>query len=75
VDLLLTDMTFPNGLSGCDLALQLRQSRPGLKVVYTSGATGDTADQDPALWEGLKILSKPYSADTLLQAVQDSLDS
>ena len=75
VDLLLTDMNFPNGLSGCDLALQLRQSRPGLKVVYTSGANGDTADQDPALWEGLKIISKPYSPDTLLQAVQDSLDS
>ncbi len=36
VDLLVTEISLPDNLSGPDLANQLRQAKPGLKVIYTS---------------------------------------
>src|SRR6185436_18060528 len=37
VQLLLTDMVMPDGLTGRQLAKQLKVSKPDLRVIYTSG--------------------------------------
>jgi CheY-like chemotaxis protein len=37
VDLLFTDVNLPGGMDGAQLAQQVRQRRPELPVVYTSG--------------------------------------
>jgi signal transduction histidine kinase/ActR/RegA family two-component response regulator len=73
IDMLLTDMVMPGGISGRDLASRLRQSKPDLKVVYTSGYSPSRVGQDPKLLDGLKFLPKPYNPDKLIQAVQDCL--
>jgi len=73
IDLVLTDMVMPGGISGRALADTLRQTRPGLKVVYTSGYSPSKSDQDPSLLDGLKFLPKPYNPDKLVRAVQDCL--
>jgi two-component system cell cycle sensor histidine kinase/response regulator CckA len=39
IDLLLTDVALP-GLSGCDLAIALREENPALRVLLISGYTG-----------------------------------
>ena len=39
IDLLLTDVALP-GLSGCDLAIALREDNPVLRVLLISGYTG-----------------------------------
>src|SRR5207247_6328321 len=39
IDLLLTDMVMPGSLNGRELAEQLLQEKPGLKVLYTSGCS------------------------------------
>jgi len=73
IDLVLTDMIMPGGISGRDLANRLRETEPEVKVVYTSGYSPSRAGQDPNLLKNLKFLPKPYKADKLIHAIQESL--
>jgi DNA-binding NtrC family response regulator len=63
----------PGGISGRSLAQRMRQTRPELKVVYTSGYSPSKGGQDPTLLDGLKFLAKPYNPDRLVGAIQDCL--
>jgi len=71
VDLLLTDVALPEGISGSALAERLRQTKPELKVVYTSGEVAGTEGEDASA--GQDIVPKPYTPDKLLQAVRNCL--
>ncbi|MBI4659888.1 MAG: PAS domain S-box protein [Verrucomicrobia bacterium] len=75
VDLLLTDVVMPEGVSGVDLAEQLVAEKPSLKVVYTSGYSQDVAGQRVALEEGVNFLPKPYHPPKLAQIIRACLDS
>jgi two-component system cell cycle sensor histidine kinase/response regulator CckA len=74
VDLLLTDMMMPEGISGSDLATRLREQAPGLKVVYTSGYSPELVGRDLQLQPGLNFLPKPYNPRTLARTVRECLD-
>jgi PAS domain S-box-containing protein len=74
VDLLLTDIVMPEGLSGRELALQLQKERPNLRVIFTSGYSADTAGRELSLQEGRNFLQKPFSRPQLLEIVRDVLD-
>jgi signal transduction histidine kinase/ActR/RegA family two-component response regulator len=74
IDLLLTDMVMPEGLSGRQLAERLQAEDPGLKVIYTSGYSPGMAGQDIALLEGFNFLAKPYPPTRLAQVVRECLD-
>jgi PAS domain S-box-containing protein len=67
VDLVLTDLALP-GSSGLDLANQLRQSRPDLKVVFACANEAELKGQEPV--EGIKWVSKPYRSDQLAETVE-----
>ena len=75
IDLLLTDMVMPGGVSGHDLAQQLLGKKPSLKVIYTSGYSAEVFRGDFVLPEGVNFLRKPYRAEELLTAVRQTLDS
>ncbi len=62
VDLLLTDLMMPNGMSGQSLARELRSKRPELKVIYTTGYSAEAAaqGQDVELKEKVNFIQKPY---------------
>jgi CheY-like chemotaxis protein len=72
-DLLLTDVVMPGGMTGYELADELRQAEPGLKVLLTSGytelaaSTNHSGRSDP-------LLSKPYRKQDLGRAVRAALD-
>jgi two-component system, cell cycle sensor histidine kinase and response regulator CckA len=68
IHLLLTDMVMPN-MHGRQLAVELKQQRPAMKVLYMTGY----ADSDH-LEEG-NVLEKPFMPETLLRAVHDLLSS
>jgi signal transduction histidine kinase len=75
IDLLLTDMIMPDGLSGKDLAETLVSYKPGLKVIFTSGYNVEDIRADMAGKNGSRFLQKPYSRSTLAQAVRECLDA
>ena len=74
VDLLLTDVIMPGGISGGKLAEQLLAEKPGLKVVFMSGYPGDMSERGLNLHHGHKFLQKPFLPAKLVQTVQDSLN-
>lgn len=70
LDLLLSDMTMPGGISGCDLVLEARRQRPGLRVLLMSGFT-DGSGQLPT---DCALLEKPFQKLDLGRAVRLALD-
>jgi two-component system cell cycle sensor histidine kinase/response regulator CckA len=74
IDLLLTDMVMPEGMSGRELADKLLYEKPMLRVIYTSGYSPGMAGQDIALLEGFNFLPKPYPPMRLAQLVRECLD-
>ena len=72
LDLLVTDVVMP-GMSGPDLARRLRETRPGLPVVYMSGYTDQGLVHEAAATGGA-FLSKPFETEQLEQLVQSALE-
>ncbi len=74
VDLLLTDMVMPGGVSGAELAQRLRQRKPDLRVIYSSGYSSEIvgknfSENDPV------FLPKPYRPPQLAHRVRKCLDA
>lgn len=72
VDLLLTDVVMP-GMSGWELATQIRELRPDLPVLYMSGNPGAVIEPERPLPPGMSFLSKPFQPQALFAAVQQAL--
>lgn len=75
IDMLLTDMVMPGGMTGRELARRLQAQNPSLKVLYTSGYSLDFVESDLLLREGVNFLAKPYGATSLTQAVHACLET
>lgn len=74
IDLLLTDMVMPSGMSGGHLARALQAKHAELKVIYTSGYSPEIMREDSLLTRTTNFLPKPYDLKTLLKAVRLCLD-
>jgi len=74
IDLLLTDIVMPEGMSGLDLAKKLRTEKRDLKVLYSSGYSIEVAGQDFGLTDGMAFLKKPYQPAALASKVRECLD-
>ncbi len=75
IDLLLTDMVMPEGISGQQLARQLLEEKPSLKVLYSSGYNPAVAGKKLDLTEGVNFLGKPYEIERLFRTVRFVLDA
>jgi CheY-like chemotaxis protein len=74
VDLVLTDLVMPDGVSGRDLAHRLQARSPTLKIILTSGYGADISPRSREARLGPSFLAKPCSPRTLLEAVRTCLD-
>lgn len=69
IDLVFTDIKLPNGMSGLELAENLRALKPDVKVLFTSGYSPDTVESNNILREGGNFLPKPYPMSHLVEMV------
>jgi len=74
VDLLLTDVVLPNGISGGALAADAKALRPEIKVLFSSGYTRNALIRDRRLEEGVHLLTKPFRLAELANTVRRVLD-
>jgi len=73
IDLLLTDVVLP-GMSGRALAEGLSARSPMLKVLYMSGYTDDAVVRRGVLARDTQFIQKPFTHDSLLLKVRETLD-
>jgi CheY-like chemotaxis protein len=74
IDLLLTDIVMPEGMSGRDVAEKILTEQPNLQVIYMSGYNLEIVGANFALQEGINFLQKPFHPQKLAQTIRDCLD-
>ncbi|HOO80954.1 MAG TPA: response regulator [Alphaproteobacteria bacterium] len=70
IDLLVTDVVMPN-MDGPTLAQRMRQTSPGLKIIFMSGYTEDKLKDH--MGENIFFLPKPFTLKQLAAKVKDVL--
>ncbi|HYG41582.1 MAG TPA: ATP-binding protein, partial [Bordetella sp.] len=71
VNLVLSDIMMPGGISGMQLAREIRKRSPGLPVMLTTGYPG--AEARCAEAEGIPLVPKPYRMEDLAKTIGDLL--
>jgi two-component system, cell cycle sensor histidine kinase and response regulator CckA len=76
-DLLLTDVIMPEGVTGRELAEQLRMRKPDLGVIFTSGYSGEVLQGAAEFMQTAeaRFIPKPCYPHELLGAVREVLDA
>lgn len=74
IDLVLTDMVMPEGVSGMELAERLVAAKPGLRIIFASGYSMDDLDTAFVRDGHAVFLQKPYTHLTLARTVRKCLD-
>lgn len=72
VDVLLTDVSMP-GMSGFELAAEVRGLIPGLPVLFMSGYAEEFRG-DPLMLRDVHVLPKPFSSEQLVSEVRALLE-
>jgi CheY-like chemotaxis protein len=71
VDLVLTDLIMPGGMSGREVAARAQELKPGIKVLLTSGYAEELVHGADLESERLKVLRKPYHLTDLEAALRE----
>jgi two-component system cell cycle sensor histidine kinase/response regulator CckA len=75
IDLLLTDMVMPNGISGSSLAKMLLDHKQDLKVIYMSGYSSEITGTGDLFSEARNFLPKPFSQGKLIDMVDRTMNN
>lgn len=73
VDLVFSDVIMPGGKSGINLAADAVKLRPDLKILLTSGYTGESLDRHNAADISLPFIAKPFTQTELAKQLQNLL--
>jgi nitrogen fixation/metabolism regulation signal transduction histidine kinase len=71
ITLLILDLTMPR-LGGIDTLKRIRQIKPNIRVIFTSGYTKDDVARHFTTERSPHFLKKPFTSQELLQAIADS---
>jgi PAS domain S-box-containing protein len=74
IDLLVTDMVMPHGVTGRDLAEKLRVQNPSLKILFMTGYSPASVAGGMKLFEGVNFIQKPYAPQVLAKAIRACLE-
>ena len=72
IDLVLLDVVMP-GMDGKELYQRIRSIKPEVAVIFHSGYQLERKYTDYIAEQGVRLLQKPYTSATLLQAVDEAL--
>ena len=73
IDLVLTDIVMPEGMTGFELGQKILARKPDMKIIYTTGYSADVLGRDLTASD-LTFLLKPYSLQQLFRVVREYLD-
>jgi CheY-like chemotaxis protein len=71
-ELLFSDIVMPNGMSGVELARDARRRSKDIKILLTSGYSGDVLERHKAVGE-FPIIDKPFRLADLVQRLHSLL--
>jgi CheY-like chemotaxis protein len=74
IDLMLSDVVLPGGMSGPGLAERARAINPGIKVLLMSGYAQPSPARQTPLSEDAELLDKPFRKLDLAQRMRAALD-
>ena len=74
IDLVLSDVVLPGGVSGLELAEELCATHAGLPVILMSGYSAEVARREVRLGQDRVLLNKPFQLVQLAQALREALD-
>ena len=75
IDLLVTDVVMPGGMSGPELAGQLKSQYPGIAVLFMWGYTDRAILHHGVLDPDINFMQKPFAPTALAAKVREVLDS
>jgi PAS domain S-box-containing protein len=75
IDLMVTDIIMPGNMNGIELAKKVRELRPGIKVIYTSGFPAEALTERSGALEGGPLLHKPYQRAEFADLVRKQVSS
>lgn len=73
IDLVVSDIGLPGGVSGIQVARQLRDRSPHLPVLFITGFTEEALDPGEVLGPGLELMTKPFGLEALVHKVSAML--
>lgn len=73
IDLVLLDVVMPK-LGGFSVYEQIKEIRPAVRAIFTSGYSVNAIHADFVLHEGVQLIQKPCGRDDLLRKVRSVLD-
>jgi PAS domain S-box-containing protein len=73
IDLLLTDVVLP-GLNGRQVAEQIQESRPDIKILFMSGYSGNILESQGVSEREIRLLQKPFTPTDLVEAIRTVLN-
>jgi len=74
IELLFTDIIMPGGMTGVELAREVRRLYPKVKILLTSGYTARAMANGFHNIDGLELLQKPFRKNDLARKIRQMLD-
>jgi len=74
ISFLFTDQVMPGGISGLDLCRRLHTAKPTLRRMISTGYTTNVIDPAVMAAEGIDFLPKPFTSESLANAVRRCID-
>ena len=74
IELLITDVIMPGGMNGVELARKVRELKPGMKIVYSSGFPSEALAERSGTQVDGPLLYKPYQRNDFAAAIRRAMD-
>jgi two-component system cell cycle sensor histidine kinase/response regulator CckA len=69
IDVLLSDVVMPGKMNGAEMAAQLSQARPGMRVILMSGYAPEALKTEPS-WH---FIQKPFATSEIRERIRNIL--